>query len=210
MEHHEHDVPPRTRSASKSSARRDVIAALVALIAYVRVLALYIARRPAVIAGGLAALVPLCCTRRDYTKPRRPKTRDWWDDVVPDMRQNDRRRYIRSFRVPPCVVDEIVRKAEDHPHFRSSDINQGRAVSVSKKIHMGLWRLGRPATVNDCGELFGLSDGFVDKWTPIVLHFIFDNFGDRLWKREWEGKSQKHVCWHTTFARLLCRSSRQG
>lgn len=58
---------------------------------------------------------------------------------------------------------------------------------------MGLWRLGRPATLSDCGELFGLSDGFVDHWTPIVLHFIRDNFGDRLWKSEREVTQTRFV-----------------
>jgi len=52
MEHSERGVPPRARSASESSARRAAIAAVVALIAYIRVLALYIARRPAVIGLG--------------------------------------------------------------------------------------------------------------------------------------------------------------
>ena len=50
---------------------------------------------------------------------------------------------------------------------------------------MALWRLGRPASVNDCVELFGVSEGFVDLWTDRVLKFIRDVFGRRLYGREW-------------------------
>lgn len=108
---------------------------------------------------------------------------------MPDMRINDRVRFIRNFRVPPVVVDEIVKLAEEHPTFKVSDSNQSRAASVAKKVHMALWRLGRPATVSDCHELWGVSEGFVDKWTEIVLDFIVSHFGDRLYKREFNSPS---------------------
>ena len=175
--------PPRARSTIKSPLRAAAIAILVHFIGVIKAVALYIARRPSATVAQLAALFQ-ACSRRDYSLPRRPKTKDWWEKVVPDMRLNHRRRYIRNFRVPPCVMDEIVGCALQHPYFMTSDSNAARAIDVSKKVHMALWRLGRPATVADCGELFGVSDGFVEKWTPIVLYFIYIKFGDRIWKRE--------------------------
>ena len=72
---------------------------LVTLINPYQTIALYIAQRPAASTARLAALPQ--CSRRDYSKPRRPQARDWWEVVVPDMRINDR----------PVVVDEIVKLA---------------------------------------------------------------------------------------------------
>ena len=181
--------PRRRKSALSSTKRAAIITTLVILIDVIKTIALYIAQRPAALAGRLAAMLPRCSRRRDYSMPRRPQARDWWEVVVPHMRINDKRRFIRNFRVPPCVVDEIVQLAEQHPTFNISDHNHDHAVSVAKKVHMVLWRLGRPATVTDCHELFGVSEGFVDKWTEIVLHFIVSQFGHRLYKREFNSQS---------------------
>ena len=47
-------------------------------------------------------------SRRDYGAARRFQAREWWDRAVPEMRLNDHKRYVRNFRVPPSVVDELV------------------------------------------------------------------------------------------------------
>lgn len=167
---------------------RVLAALLFALAALVRGVALYIEHQTNAVVtavGLVAAAGPARRTRRrSYRRPPLPKARDWWDRVVPYMREHDRRRFKRCFRVSVKVADEIVAAAEMHPLFMVSSHNLSRAVSVSKKIHMTLWRLGRPATVGDCADLFGLSDGFVDYWTAICLQFIKDQFGDRIWKRK--------------------------
>jgi len=95
-------------------------------------------------------------SRRDYTQPRRYAAREWWEEVVPRM---DDKRYVRNFRVPRSVMNEIIERAEQHPWFQVAQNNVGRAISTAKKVSMAIWRLGRSATIGDCSELFGMSEG---------------------------------------------------
>lgn len=125
--------------------------------------------------------------RRRYDLPPRYYSKDWWTSAVPYFRTCDEARFVRNFRVPSIVMDEIVSLAESHEAFAVAKRVSGRAETVSKKVHMTLWRLGRAATVSDCCELFAVSEGFVDKWTPIVLKFIISTFADRLWGRKCNG-----------------------
>ena len=123
-------------------------------------------------------------SRRVYCQPRRVFSPSWWTSVVLHFRAVDERRFVRNFRIPSIVMDEEVAAAEVNPAFTVSSRVSGRVDSTSKKVHMVIWRLGRPATVADCSELFGVSEGFVSKWTVIVLRFIKDVFGHRLWGRK--------------------------
>jgi hypothetical protein len=169
-------------TAKKRSLRGLIIAGLLAIAALLRVYGIWLNTLPDLtVLGG--AVVAQSSSRRDYSRPRRPQAKDWWEKIVPHMREHDLRRFVRNFRVPPSVIDEIVIRASTHPAFIVSSWNVHRSESVSKKVHMTLWRLGRPAALNDCCELFGVSEGFVDKWTPIVLNFIQNEFGGRLWDR---------------------------
>ena len=68
---------------------------------------------------------------------------EWWEEVVPRMDEN---RYLRNFRVPKTVMDEIISRGEKHPWIQVTANNVARAISVSKHVHMATWRLGLPYT----------------------------------------------------------------
>jgi hypothetical protein len=59
-----------------------------------------------------------------------------------------------------------------HRAFAVSGANASLTVSPKLKLHMALWRLGRPALLHDCSEQIGVSEGFIAKWTDIVFDFI--------------------------------------
>ena len=132
----------------------------------------------------MAAQASSSSSRRDYSVPPRFFSREWWTASVPYFRQFDEKRFVRNFRIPSVLMDEIVSKAELHDTFAVSARVAGHAETTSKKVHMTLWRMGRAASLSDCCEQFAVSEGFVVKWTPIVLKFIISTFGHRLWGRE--------------------------
>ena len=144
--------------------------------------AVHIGRNDTANAMNAIALV-VSNMRRDYSRPPRKFALEWWTSTVPYFRQCDEARFIRNFRIPSVVMDEIVTAAELHPDFAVAARVAGRAATTSKKIHMTMWRLGRSATVTDCSEIFAVSEGFIDKWTNICLAFIKAAFAHRLWGR---------------------------
>ena len=126
-------------TTSATSLRQLLITGLLACGTLLRLYGVWLTTLPDVaVVGG--AVVKQPCSRRDYYWPRRPQARDWWEDIVPRMRENDPRRYIRKFRVPPCVVDEIVWRAATHPSFFVASWNVHRSVSVTKRftLHSGV------------------------------------------------------------------------
>jgi hypothetical protein len=186
--------PRRSSSASSRSSRTSVQKGifdhrplLLILCAVVAIAQVYVSHLSSEIAAYESAFllaeraaVSEKGSRRDYSRARREMAHDWWEKVVPTLR-DDPPRFIRNFRVPISVMDEIVMAAERHPTFSVSGANAGRTASTALKVHMALWRLGRPALVADCAEHFGVSEGFVDKWTDKVFDFISEEFGHRLW-----------------------------
>ena len=117
-------------------------------------------------------------SRRDYSQSRRVFSSGWWASVIPHFRAVDEKRFVRNFRIPSVLMDEIVSAAEVLPAFSVSSHVSERAETT---VHISNWRLSRPATVTDCSELFGVSEGFILRWSTTVYRFIKDVFGHRLW-----------------------------
>ena len=94
--------------------------------------------------------------RRDYSQPRRMFALQWYESVVPYFRAIDERRFVRNFRIPSILMDEIVSLAEQDPEFAIAARGLRYAESTAKKVHIAMWRLGRAASVSDCCEAFGV------------------------------------------------------
>jgi hypothetical protein len=95
----------------------------------------------------------------DAAEPVRvPKSRDWFDNVVPLYSPEE---YRKHFRFEPAFVAFVHDRICDHAVFTVSLYKQRVAMTVWMQLHIALYRLSRPTTVNDVAAKFGVSVGSV-------------------------------------------------
>lgn len=106
-----------------------------------------------------------------------PRSREFWDNYVPLLDDN---RFVRAFRVPKSVFNRIVIAASSHPRMQPTANNRQRFLPVSLQVGIALWRMGRPVTVMDAANQFGVAEGSVVNCTDRVIDVLIDVFSSEI------------------------------